>query len=342
MNCQSLKLNKLKSKVHLKSYHLKMITSSISTTNNKFSLNEEIMLKLYDRIKENNNINDSNLKNDYITWTINKKVYGYLKPEFAKEMYQYNDIFQYNNNDKSLSFTSNIENLTCDEKTKIVSKITLDLKNKNIIKGWRNELLPVVSSFSEKPVLLLERAAYPFFGMKGYGVHINGYVTNKETKEIESLWVATRSSSKSTWPSMLDHIVAGGQPFGISPSDNVIKECGEEANIPRDIASKAKSVGAVSYLSLDEDNNLKRDVLFCFDLEIPREFEPRPVDGEVESFQLKSIEWVINKLAEGGPHGYKPNCNLVVIDFLMRNGMITPESPYYLEIVAALRSGECS
>ena len=95
-------------------------------------------------------------------------------------------------------------------------------------------------------------------------------------------------------------------------------------------------------MSLDEDNNLKRDVLFCFDLEIPNDFQPRPVDGEVESFQLKSIEWVINKLAEGGVTGYKPNCNLVVIDFLIRNGIITPESPHYLEIVAALRSGECS
>ena len=67
-----------------------------------------------------------------------------------------------------------------------------------------------------------------------------------------------------------------------------------------------------------------------------------PVDGEVESFQLKNIDWVIEKLAEGGKMGYKPNCNLVVIDFLVRHGIITPESPYYLELVSGLRSGECS
>lgn len=67
-----------------------------------------------------------------------------------------------------------------------------------------------------------------------------------------------------------------------------------------------------------------------------------PVDGEVESFQLHNMAWVIEKLAEGGERGYKPNCNLVVIDFLLRHGMITPESPYYLELCGALRSGDCS
>ena len=66
------------------------------------------------------------------------------------------------------------------------------------------------------------------------------------------------------------------------------------------------------------------------------------VDGEVESFQLKNFAWVIEKLAEGGEKGYKPNCNLVVIDFLLRHSIITPESPYYLDLCGALRSGDCS
>jgi 8-oxo-dGTP pyrophosphatase MutT (NUDIX family) len=306
------------------------------------TLDDITMIKLYDRIKENNNIDNNNLKNDYVKWMIDNKVYGYLKPAFANEISKYNDVFEYDNKENLISFTSDIEKLSINEKTNAVSKVTLDLKNRNIIKGWRNELLPVVSSFSEEPVLLLERAAYPLFGMKGYGVHVNGYVRNTKTRQIEALWVATRSKNKSTWPSMLDHIVAGGQPFGLSPSENVIKECGEEAGIPLEIASKASSVGAVSYLGLDETNNLKRDVLFCYDLEIPSDFIPRPVDGEVESFQLKPIDWVITKLAEGGKLGYKPNCNLVVIDFLIRHGFISPESRYYLDLIGALRSGDCT
>ena len=33
------------------------------------------------------------------------------------------------------------------------------------------------------------------------------------------------------------------QPFGISPRENMIKECGEEAGIPRELAERVKSAG---------------------------------------------------------------------------------------------------
>ena len=37
---------------------------------------------------------------------------------------------------------------------------------------------------------------------------------------------------------MLDHIVAGGQPHGISVVENVRKECEEEASIPLALAQQ--------------------------------------------------------------------------------------------------------
>ena len=101
------------------------------------------------------------------------------------------------------------------------------------------------------------------------------------------------------------------------------------------------SPGAISYTGLDEFKNLKRDVLFCFDLKLPEiGFDPVAVDGEVDSFALESLDWVLHKLVEGGSRGYKPNCNLVVIDFLLRHGIIPPEAPYYLDLVASLRCAE--
>ena len=35
---------------------------------------------------------------------------------------------------------------------------------------------------------------------------------------------------------------------------------------------------------------------------------------------------------------FKPNCNLVVLDFLVRHGVVGPDHPEYLEIVGGLRS----
>lgn len=67
-------------------------------------------------------------------------------------------------------------------------------------------------------MLLVERAAAPLLGIKGYGVHMNGYVCKDDSLY---LWVATRSTSKPTWPEHLDHIAAGGQVLLLDSSCSV-------------------------------------------------------------------------------------------------------------------------
>ncbi|XWS26895.1 hypothetical protein CRYUN_Cryun26dG0069500 [Craigia yunnanensis] len=72
---------------------------------------------------------------------------------------------------------------------------------------------------------------------------------------------------------MLDHLVAGGLPHGIACGENLMKECEEEAGIPRSLSSRAIPVGAVSYSDID-GQRFKRDVLFCYDLKLPEGFIP--------------------------------------------------------------------
>lgn len=72
------------------------------------------------------------------------------------------------------------------------------------------------------------------------------------------------------------------QPYGLSCAENVVKECWEEAGIPKDLAAAAVPVGYVSYVSMSEEG-LKPDVLFCYDLKLPEDFVPKPQDGEVGS-----------------------------------------------------------
>jgi 8-oxo-dGTP pyrophosphatase MutT (NUDIX family) len=129
------------------------------------------------------------------------------------------------------------------------------------------------------------------------------------------------------------------QPHGLSPGENVIKECAEEAGIPERLARQARSVGAVSYEEAQE-RGIKRDVLFCYDLELPVDFVPAPQDGEVESFQRLPIAEVASIIAN--TDRFKDNCNLVILDFLVRHGFLKPEQEGYLQVVAGLRSGDCS
>ena len=52
--------------------------------------------------------------------------------------------------------------------------MTAALREAGLVKGWRDELLSVATSFDAPPVLLIERACLPLWGGKGYGVFVNG------------------------------------------------------------------------------------------------------------------------------------------------------------------------
>ena len=73
--------------------------------------------------------------------------------------------------------------------------------------GWRDELYPVTAAFDSPPALLLERAAAPFFGIRAYGVHVNGYVVAADgSKELldNQLLTCERSKASANVARMLD------------------------------------------------------------------------------------------------------------------------------------------
>lgn len=245
---------------------------------------------------------------------------------------------------------------TLESRSEAVMSVMTNLRSQGLITGWRDELLPLSKSFYDAPLVLVERAAAGFLGMQQYGVHINGFVrtSNDDGSGVERMWMARRSATKSKYPGMLDHIVAGGQPAGLGLMENVLKECMEEAGIPEDVARKGvQAAGAISYEGFEDfstndasgrseiDGFISRSVLFCYDLELPSDFVPDAVDGEVEEFFQWSMGEVIDSMVKDYHDPIKPNCYPVIIDFLLRRGHISPEVPGYLDILKELRSGYC-
>lgn len=211
--------------------------------------------------------------------------------------------------------------------------VTRDLYKRGVLEHWRDEPYVVNEGFGQKPVFQIERCAVPFFGIRAYGVHINGFV---RTDDGLKMWIGRRANDRAICPGMLDNMVAGGQPAGLSLQENIIKECAEEANVPESLACKAQPVGLITY-TMETDNGLKPDVMFCFDLEVPIDFIPENTDGEVEGFELMPVEQVAGIVR--GSNQFKFNCNLVIIDFLIRHGVINPDTePDYEALVRGLRA----
>lgn len=186
--------------------------------------------------------------------------------------------------------------------------------------SWVGELFPVKASVTDSTRFVMERTLTAPLGCLTFGVHLNGYV--RTSRGIE-LWVAKRSQQKPTFPGKLDNIVGGGQPAGLSLSENLIKECFEEAGISEPQARQSVATGTVSYRHTD-GRGLKRDILYCFDLELPDSFVPACQDGEVESFERLPIGEVLSIIQTS--NAFKYNCNLVIIDFAIRHGILTGDN----------------
>ena len=220
---------------------------------------------------------------------------------------------------------------TPERRSAALAEVVRDWRGSGLLRRVSGELLAVGAGMEEPPLFLIDRSAVQAFGFSAVGVHLNGYVRAPDGLHV---WIAERAAGRHSYPGMLDNMVAGGQPAGLSLKENVVKEAAEEAGIPEALAQRARPAGAVTYC-LETEAGLRPDILYVYDLELPAGFQPRNADGEVAHFEL----WPAGRLAETmrDTRRFKFNCNLVIIDFLIRRGVLGPEEPDYAAILAGLR-----
>lgn len=263
----------------------------------------------------------------YLRFMVASQHVGWVKPGLAAELGARADVFLHDGT--TLSMNADLPDAYT--RSAAMADVLAGLRAAGRVPGWRDELYPVNRRFGETPFLVMERAAAPLFGVMAYGVNLNGFVGRGWEMKV---WIARRSASKSVDPNLLDLIVGGGQPLGLTPSENLIKECREEAGIPEMIAERAQPVGLVT-LMIEAGEGLRVGQQFNFDLELPEEFRPRNQDGEVAGFELIPVSELIHRLRSGDEFMY--DVALVLIDFLIRHGFVGPEDSDYLALIAGLR-----
>lgn len=227
----------------------------------------------------------------------------------------FQDGFEIDDHARRLRFSNALK--TPDQRSALMVKVGLKLREERVLGQWRDELYPVKGRWEDDPLFVVERAVTPYFGIRAFGVHMNGFV---RTDEGVKMWIAKRSPTKATSPGMWDNMVAGGQPVGLSLRENMLKECGEEAGIPRVLAGRIKQTGFVAY-KMQVGLNVKPDVLYCFDLELPEDFVPQNCDGEVDEFRLVGMGELCALLCE--TQKVKENSALVMLNFLLRHGVLS-------------------
>lgn len=263
----------------------------------------------------------------FVPFSVDGARVGWVRKDRLAVLLHHDKVFA--GDETGLSLVAGLQEF--DERSAAVAEVVEALDTERHIRRVRGEDYPVATGFGETPFFRLDRGAVPFFGVRAYGVHMNGFVRSPDGLKM---WVGRRAPDKAVAPNRLDNLVAGGQPIGLTVRENLIKECAEEASLDAAAARRAIPVGAITYC-VEFPEGLKPDVQFCYDLDLPADFVPMSGDGEHAAFHLMPIEEVAAIVHDTDE--FKFNCNLVIIDFLIRHGVLGPEDPDYLTIVSELR-----
>jgi len=250
---------------------------------------------------------------------------GLIRKANAEALRRFPTAYEVSDSGVTLVVDSSFDDLSA-----LVEETTEYLVADGLIAKWRNEFFAAAPRWGARAHFKIDRGAVPFFGVPAFGVHLNGYV--REGDRLK-LWVGRRSPTKAVAPNKLDNLVAGGIDYKHGLFATLVKESEEEASLPEALVAKAVAVGAVSY-RMAVTHGLRDDVLFCYDVELPRDFTPRNNDGELVAFTLEDAREVLRRVRESDD--FKFNVNLVLIDFALRHGIIAPEDPEYLDLVAGL------
>jgi 8-oxo-dGTP pyrophosphatase MutT (NUDIX family) len=251
---------------------------------------------------------------------------GLIRRDNAEALRRFSDVFSVEPDGVWLIAPGDLDAVSA-----AVDQVIERLVAECLVAKWRNEFFAVAPRWGAPPLFKLDRGAVGFLGVRAYGVHVNGY--RREQGRLK-LWIGRRAANKKVSPDKLDNLVAGGIGYDHGLQATLIKEAAEEADVPPEIVTRALPVGAVAY-RMEVENGLRDDVLFVYDLDVPAGFTPRNTDGEIVAFTLMDAEDVVEsvRLTED----FKFNVNLVIIDFALRHGLVTPDDPDYLALVTGLR-----
>src|SRR3954471_18813752 len=250
---------------------------------------------------------------------------GWLLPDNAAALSRFPGVFAFEKQRVRLVAEGDVEAASA-----AVDAVVEALIVEKQVPKWRNETFDVMARWGEKPLFRLDRGAVPFFGVRAYGVHLNGY---RLVDGKLHLWIGRRAPDKRVAPDKLDNIVAGGMGNGHGIYETLVKESEEEGGIPEFLVKDAVPGGAVTYC-MEAELGIRDDVLFVYDIKLPDAFEPKNSDGEIIRFDLMPAEAVVDRVRK--TDDFKFNVNLVILDFALRHGLISVEDPEYLDVASGL------
>lgn len=264
------------------------------------------------------------LEHDFVRLNIGMLAIGWIRRDLVAHLNSWPDVFEFSNGSIRLCEASE------PRLSASMAQVARALAREGAIRGWRGETYAVRANPGGEVLFHVERAAMRFFGLASAAAHLNGFFVRSH---VPVIWIARRAATKSIDPGMLDNLVAGGVPSGEDAWQALLRECAEEAGIPRALAEKARPAGLLQ-VCREVPGGLHSEVLHLHDLALAADFAPRNTDGEVSEFLPLNGAELLERIARGE---MTVEAGLVAADFALRHGMIRDEDGRISAAVEACR-----
>lgn len=173
------------------------------------------------------------------------------------------------------------------------------------------------------PLMIMRRYHTTMFGVTKFGVQVHGYTP-------DGYWLSTRSKHVATYAGKYDTLVGSGQPHGIAPLENAIREGEEETQLSEKILRTMRPSGTNHICTHYDDWRITEEVIHSFDLALTHDQVPHADGQEFARHTHVSFDELQTMLDK--PKDFKTAVYPVIINFLMRHGHLHDATPHYDEI----------
>ncbi len=142
---------------------------------------------------------------EFTPFSIHGVIVGCVRHRFAEVLLEWPELFA--RTDVGVDLRLGSTDLS--QRSATLATLLRSLVDRGCINKLYGEQYAVAAPNSEQILVLIDRSAAPYFGIRAFGQHVNGYV---ESEAGLHMWVGKRASDRLHYPGWLDQMVAGGCP----------------------------------------------------------------------------------------------------------------------------------
>ncbi|KAK0644620.1 NUDIX hydrolase domain-like protein [Cercophora newfieldiana] len=197
---------------------------------------------------------------------------------------------------------------------------------------WHNERFPVYSADGQH-VLDVDGSGVDVIGARSFAVYLTAWTNTPGGRKY---WVQRRGWNKTLLPGMLDSAVSGRLKPGELPYEGMVREAGEEANLPEALLRERLrpcDVLAAAYTTSNQGAPAyMHHTQYVYEIELDQEHVLSCDTDEVAEFFLMSLEEVRDAIDRDE---FIPITRLVYLAHFIRHGVITADNDARLQETCA-------